>query len=1199
MRKGGIVCQTAVNPDGKPVKREMTGKPVRFLMASLMSLAPCLAQDYRATVQGLISDSSNALVAGAQITLLNVKTGVMQTQPSNGQGEYRFALVEPGMYQVTGEMRGFRKEVAENVRVETSGDVTVNLTLQPGTLSQSVVVTANPVELQLNTSSKSLTITQEQIANLPVLDRSPFSLVLLDPAVQNNYPTTSTPFHMWQASEMDFGGRTSRANDVLIDGSPVQIGPKGSYTPTMDATQDVVVEQVAVDSEYGHSAGGVTNISTRQGTNDIHGVGYYYGRNPAIDAASNGLIHSPSLQRNSIWGGAVGGPIKKNKLFTYASYEGWRETVPYSPYGGLLTLPTALERTGDYSQSLNINGGLRTIYNPYTTQYDPATGVATRTPFAGNRIPASMLDPTAMKMMADIWQPNHAPTNIAGANNFQTTTALTTKYWNVSDRTDWDVSDKLKIFGRYSEFNATNELPDYTGINSPAAANGQGGVMWSRNVAGDVTYTFNPTLVGDFRMSYAAFNDNAAAPQNEIGASGLANLWPNNPWYQPYESQYNGSSYFPTLNIGPTPGSYKQFGLGSLYFQEPHSYNFNGKLAKTWGQHSIKTGIDSRYSAVTLSYPQQMAFNFTSATTANTFNNPNINLSGDPYATFLLGAPDNTSQAAFTPPANISLHYYGGYVQDDYKLSRRITLNVGLRYEFESAPVDSQNRYLRLLDLNAPNPVLATNPLPYTAADLALRAQYLGAGNALPAPNGQYLFADGTSRSPFHAPIFNFAPRVGGAIQLNDKTVLQLGWGRNLMLNSQVYNGLLTNPNFTGYSQTSTIQASVNGVPQTQLSNPYPSDNPLVPVTGKSLGVNTNLGGSFNGNNYVRYPNYQDGSLDRFNATIERQLPGQFRLDVSFIGINGRNIDSNTFFDNAFPLNQVNPALYYNPQTGGRLVGSVANPFYNYLTRAQFSGGLRSQKTVQLQQLLAPYPQYQQILMGGLPIEGDVVRNFEVQMQRAYSNGFTILGSYLYNREWQTWFPSAGDPTGGLYYYNRTPVWSDSTGSPYARHRTIISGVYDIPFGRGRAMMANANRLVDGMLGDWTLSSTFTFNAGAQISFGNGFEVVGNPAQNVPAGYAFNPAAFETLPLYTPTEPVRNFPGVTAPNFWNIDASLAKTFPITERWKLQFRMEAYNLTNSIMFAPADANFGDSSFGQVNLNQSNTGRTLQYAARLSF
>lgn len=480
-----------------------------------------------------------------------------------------------------------------------------------------------------------------------------------------------------------------------------------------------------------------------------------------------------------------------------------------------------------------------------------------------------------------------------------------------------------------------------------------------------------------------------------------------------------------------------------------------------------------------------------------------------------------------------------------------------------------------------------------------MRAQYLGADKATPAPNGQYLFADGGNRTPFKAPLFNFAPRIGGAIQLNDKTVLQLGWGRNLMMNSQVFNGLLSYPYFLGYSVTSTILPAVNGVPQTRLSDPFPSNNPLQQVTGKSLGVNTNLGGAFTGNNYLRDPNYKDGSFDRFNATIERQLPGQFRLDVSFIGVNGRNIDSNAFFDNSFPVNIPNPALYYNPQTGPLYNQTVANPFYNYLTPSQFPGGLRNQKTVAATQILAPYPQYQTINMGSVPIEQEVVRNFEVQVQRAYSKGLTLLGSYLYNREWQTWFP-AGGLGGGFYLYNRTPAWSDSTGNPYARHRVVISGVYDLPFGRGRTLLGNANRLVDRVLGGWTLSSTALLNAGAQIAFGGSYVMVGDPSQNVPKGYAFNPKAFAALPSYTERTAPRNFPGITAPVFWNVDASLGKSFTLTDRWKVQLRMEAYNLTNSIRFASPNASFsGSSTFGLANQSLAAFGRTFQYSARLSF
>jgi hypothetical protein len=1146
----------------------------------------CLGQDYRATVQGLITDSSGASVPGAQITLLNVKTGVSKVEPSSGQGEYRFGLVEPGMYQVTAEMRGFSKVIAENVRVEISGDITINLTLQPGAVSQAVVVTANPVELQLNTSSKSLTLSHEQLANLPVQDRSPFALALLDPAVQNNYPASSTPFHMWQATEMDFGGRTSRQNDVLIDGTPVQIGPKGSYTPSIDATQDMVVEQVAVDAEYGHTAGGVINIATREGTNEVHGDAYYYGRNPDLNAATNAITHTPSVVRNNIWGGTMGGPIKKNKLFTFGSYEGWRST---SPYTVVLTLPTALERTGDYSQSLNIAGGLRTIYDPYSTQYDSNTGVATRTAFPGNKIPSNRLDPTALKMMSYIWQPNFTPSNITGANNFRKTVGLATKYWNVSDRTDWNASDKLRIFGRYSEFNATNALPDYTGINSPAASNGQGGVMFSRNLAADGVYTINPTTVADFRFSYAAFNDNADSPQNVIGAKGLASLWPNNNWYQPYLGQYGGNVYFPSVNVGPN-----NFGVGNLYFQEPHSYNFTSKIAKTRGSHTLKTGFETRYATAHLSYPGNLQFNFTPANTANTFVSPNVNLSGDSYASFLLGTPNNGGTfASFTGPADISLHYYGGYLQDDYKLSRRITLNLGLRYEFESAPVDAQNRYTRYLDLNAANPTLQNNPPPYTAAELAARSQYLGSGSATPPPNGQWLYANSNNRSQFKAPLFNFAPRLGGAFRLNDKTVLQAGWGRFLVLNSEVQDGLLARPNFVGYSVTSSILPSQEGVPVTQLSNPYPSNNPLQPITGNSLGINTNLG---NGGN-IRDQNYKDGSLDRFNVTIERQLPGQFRLDVSFIASNGRNLDSNAWYD-TFPLNQVNPNFYYNPQTGPHYYDSVPNPFYNYLTPAQFPGALRNQKNVALNQILAPYPQYGDLEETSVPIEQDVVRNFEVQLQRAYANGFTILGSYLYNREWSTWWPQS-DPTSGSYYYNRTPAWTDGAGVSYPRQRVIISGVYDLPFGRGRSMLGNANRLVDGALGGWSLGSIFSINGSGRLAFNGAYAMAGDPAQNVAQGYSFNPAAFVSLPAYTAQPAIRTFPGVSSPIQWNVDANLSKTFPITEKLKLQFRMEAYNLTNSLMWRPADSNYGDSTFGQANVQQSNVGRTFQYAAKFIF
>ena len=473
---------------------------MRHFLTLTLILASCLgmslAQDCRGKVQGIVADSSQAVIAGAKVTLINVNTGVASTKESNSLGNYRFDFVEPGTYRIEAVMGGFAKSIQQNVVVQTEGDVTVNFTLQPGRVSQSVTVSANAVELQMNTTTKDLTVTSAQLSQLPFQERNPFTAALLDPAVVNVYPSPPKPYYMWQATEMDFGGQTSRQNDVLIDGSSATIGPKGTYTPTVEGVQEEVVEQVAVDAEYGHSAGGVISMSTPQGTNSFHGSVFYYGINPSLNAVTNAFTRTPSVSRNNIWGGSVGGPIKKNKIFNFFDYEGRRSSSPNSV---IMTLPTAAERQGNYSAYVNADGTPRMIYNPYTTVVD-ADGVQTRTPFQNNTIPQNMLDPSALKMMSYIWQPNATPTDPSGTNNFRSTVGLATQYYNFSDRVDWNKSDKLRIFGRYSQFHAFNSLPDYTGINSPAENNGSGGVMLSKGFTADGVYTLNPSTVIDVRV---------------------------------------------------------------------------------------------------------------------------------------------------------------------------------------------------------------------------------------------------------------------------------------------------------------------------------------------------------------------------------------------------------------------------------------------------------------------------------------------------------------------------------------------------------------------------------------------------------------------------------------------------------------------------------------------------------------------------
>ncbi len=355
------------------------------VVIGLLLSQTAFAQDYRARVQGVVTDSTGASVAGARLALRNLNTGVESVQLSNALGQYLFGFVEPGSYSLTAEMPGFSKFTQENIPVQTRGDVTVNVPLNPGAVRDTVTVTAAEVPLQFNTSTMALTVDRKMLTDLPILARNPFTLALLDPAVVNRQTDVRNPFAMWSASRVDVGGSTSQLNDLLLDGAPLQFSNKGGYAPPMDAVQEFTVQQNSVDAEFGHSAGGILSLSMKSGTNELHGTAYYFGRNPKLNAVSNSVTHTPNRVRNHIWGGTAGGPIRKDKLFTFFSYEQWRINDPRTT---LATLPTPLERTGDFSKSLNTSGGLRAIYDPWSTVLNAATGTATRTPFPSNVIPA-------------------------------------------------------------------------------------------------------------------------------------------------------------------------------------------------------------------------------------------------------------------------------------------------------------------------------------------------------------------------------------------------------------------------------------------------------------------------------------------------------------------------------------------------------------------------------------------------------------------------------------------------------------------------------------------------------------------------------------------------------------------------------------------------------------------------------------------
>ena len=329
------------------------------------------------------------------------------------------------------------------------------------------------------------------------------------------------PFQSWAANSVELGGGTDKKNDLQVDGSAIGVGYKASYVPNTDAIQEVNVQQNAVDAEIGHSAGGSVSMTLKSGTNEWHGSAFWVHREPNWNAITDRTTRTTSGQRNNILGGALGNAIIKNKLFNFASYEMWRMGQPQPV---TLTMPTDLERQGDFSQSKNIQGNLKVIYDPWTTTVDSA-GKVTRQPFAGNKIPANRIDPISAKVMAALWKPNRTPDNITGANNFSATPVENWKYYNFSDRVDWFVNDKLRIYGRYSTFKTTSDRKD--NVLAPMEYYiPQGSARNAYSYSGDGIYTANQSTVLQFHFAWHKLDDDFSHPQKDLGPAGFRNTGP-------------------------------------------------------------------------------------------------------------------------------------------------------------------------------------------------------------------------------------------------------------------------------------------------------------------------------------------------------------------------------------------------------------------------------------------------------------------------------------------------------------------------------------------------------------------------------------------------------------------------------------------------------------------------------------------------
>lgn len=1127
-------------------------------VALLLAASLSFSQDYRGKLQGLVTDSSNAVVPGAKVTLLNDNTGVAATRESDASGKYFFDYVEPGDYTVSAEAAGFARTIQRNVTVQVRGDVTVNLSLTVGSISDAVTVTAAPVAVQFNTSSRELTFNRKLISELPVIGRNPFSLALLDPAVVNRHGGDRYPFMMWAASTVDVGGSTSRKNDLLLDGVPVQLGRKGSYTPTMDAVQETTVQQNAVDSEFGHSAGGTISLSMKSGTNEYHGTAYYFGRNPKLNAVANSMVRRENLNRNHIAGGTLGGPIVRNKLFNFVSYEWWKTPQAQSTQ---YTLPTELERTGDFSKTLTTAGVVKPVYDPWTTKLDTAANKVTRMPFPGNVIPQQRIDATARRALQDLWLPNNPGDNLTGLNNFKMAYPRTHDYWNFSDRLDWNINDRWKVYGRYSQLRNDYQPEQYV---QSKAVSGNGGLMASRSIAADSVYTLSASTVLNFRVGYTSMQDDMECPATALTRDELASFWPNNPWYEPYISNLE-TLYYPQMSVS---GGYGM-GRGSWWLQRPATFSFHGKVSHVRGMHQLKMGVETRRGNGFVQSPYPFQFAFSANQTADTYLSPDTRLRGHPWASFLLGALDNSSRAQYISGSDIRVNFYGLYLHDDIRLTRRITLNLGLRYEYETGARDVDYRISRYLDLTDPIPEMQATPPAIPDSVRALN-------NVPYSFTGAWHFTDEKHPNAYSTPRDRLAPRAGIAIRLNDTTSLQAGFGR-YVTPTEFSSGTIDGMQTPGFNASTSVAPVLEGIPGARLGDPFPASNPLILPVGRSLGRYTNLGdaASWLG------PDLRTGINDRLNVTLQRQLPGE----IVFKGGLFLNYGHDQPYTRQFNLS--NPALGY--QYKSELTKSIANPFYQYLTPDKFPGQLRNQEKVTIQSLLVPYPQYKNLSRSTVPAVHDRYRALQLSLQRSSARGYSFLWAYNYHRQKTEGFFNSDDQYADRFTF---------LPSNMPRHRMSLAGTYDLPFGRGRRYLGGVNRVVNAFFGGWALSGIHTFNSGEFLRFGqmivNGDPRIGDKTRD----RWFDTSVFQKAESFTPRTNPQQYDGLTGPKFWNVDLTLGKYFPITERVRIEFRMEAYNVTNSFIPSMPVTDVLNTNFGR-SVNQGNAGRELQYTVRIHF
>ncbi|HEU0140308.1 MAG TPA: TonB-dependent receptor [Bryobacteraceae bacterium] len=1133
-------------------------------MAGLCFLASASGQVNKSNLTGVVYDSSGSAIPGAKLRLVNTATGLVRETGSDVTGLYRFALLDFGTYRLEIESGGFKKFVRDGILLETGETTTLNATMEVGELTESVTVTGESPLLRTETGALGTSVNTQVIAELPLISRNPYAFLTLAAGVQ--HMRGSADINQWDnngPSDFAAGGSES-SSEFLLDGIPNMRIQTVSFSPPPEAVQEMRVQTNAFDAEYGHSGAAFVNVSTRGGTNELQGSVYWFHRNDNLNANSffNNRNGNPKAERKrNTYGFNVGGPVYLPKLYDgrdrthfHTNFEGHRSV---GVGRSRAIVPSALERNGDFTRSFAQGGQPLTIFDPATTQ--PSGSGYVRSPFPGNIIPASRLDPVAVAAMKYYPMPNVTPT-ASNLENFDIPNMNELRWASVSARGDHQIGPAHNLFLRFGWNHRTDPSAPFYGEASRPAGNPTSGqdVFARGNIAAGAGYTWivSPRIVMDVRAGFTRYFDGEFMFGEGFDIATLG-----------FPASFANSIAFANFPRFQMSGDVQHLGAGRQAQRNVvNQYNPLVNFHTTMNRHALKYGFRYQLAQSNSFQPGRSSgrFDFNRVFTRGPDPTRSTTTAGHDVASFLLGAPAS-GFADMNASMALQNTYLSFYVQDDWKATNRLTLNLGLRFEHEGPVTERFNQGSAGFDFDVASPIESAAAANYAQSPIPELASLSVKGGL------GFLNTGGVPRGNLKTSALMYAPRFGFAYRVTDWIVWRGGYGMFYVPNN------VSNFRADGFSLATRMITSLdnNLTPFHLLSDPFPNGLSMPP--GNANGLMTGVGQSLTAGRAPAgtVPRYLNGMSQQFSMGFQFVLPAQVSVDASYSG----NVSQRLAMTRG--LNQY-PNEYLSLRT--RLNASVPNPFYGVVTDSTSS---LSQRTTTVSQLLRPFPHFTGLTEAVLPYGRSHYDSMQLQVTRRMAQGLYFGAIYTVSKLMEA-----------TSYLNSNDAKPERVISNSDRpQRFVVHGIYEMPFGKGRRFLSGAHPVVGHVLGGWQLNWVGTFQSGAALSVAGErlFRSEDNPRT---VDEWFDVTQFVPQEPFTLRQLSSRIVDLRAAGTRKWDFTLAKSFPIKERVQFRFSAEFYNAFNTTHLGSPNTTVTNASFGRITSTTEGP-REIQLAGRLSW